>query len=254
MTRELNKLEPIYQSLARTAPLYNHTICIEGNIGSGKSTLIKALGDYGYEVYPEPVQQRWGQFLPILYKDPARWGMCFQMEVLDWFHSLKEAFNNHAEKIQKKMAQLSMSGTGGAQRKSIWIPKQDLCVIERSPQSAFEIFTMNLHDCGLLTDWEKSLLLRFYHLTRWRPAKVFYLRTPVKVCCDRIKERSRKGEDNVDTALIEQLHRKHEELFLHQENVVVIDGTTERTLVLNHMLEELGKLSKEKKVKGGISR
>lgn len=248
MTTMLSKLEPIYKSLAESAPLYNHTICIEGNIGSGKSTLIKALGEYGYDVHPEPVQQRWGQFLPILYKDPARWGMCFQMEVLDWFHSLKESFNNHAESVEKreKSEGKKKKPAPKGPKNSIWIPKQDLSVIERSPQSAFEIFTMNLHDCGLLTDWEKSLLLRFYHLTRWRPAKIFYLRTPPEVCCARIKERSRKGEDGVDMALIEQLHRKHEDLYLHQENVVIIDGKAERTLVLNQILEELGKFTNDK--------
>lgn len=235
----LSHLEPIYRTLSENSPIYNHTICIEGNIGSGKSTLIKSLEKpHGYEVYPEPVQQRWGQFLPILYKDPARWGMCFQMEVLDWFHSLKETFNQHAGRVADKLKDAREKKSG---QQNIWISKQDLIIVERSPQSAFEIFTLNLHDCGLLTDWEKSLLLRFYHLTRWRPAKVFYLRTPPEICCQRIKERSRKGEDSVDEPLIQQLHNKHEDLYLNQENVVVIDGTAEQKTVLSQLLKELQK-------------
>jgi len=92
MSKMLTMLEPVYRELSENTPVYSQTICIEGNIGSGKSTLIKSLEGSGYEVHPEPVRERWGQFLPILYNDPARWGMCFQMEVLDWFHSLKEEF------------------------------------------------------------------------------------------------------------------------------------------------------------------
>merc|ERR1719361_403638 len=233
MGKMLSMLEPIYRELSENTPVYSQTICIEGNIGSGKSTLIKSLASSGYEVYPEPVRERWGQFLPILYNDPARWGMCFQMEVLDWFHSLKESFNQHAGLLKKAQAEATLIGS--------WISKQDLVIVERSPQSAFEIFTTNLHDCGLLTDWEKSLLLRFYHLTRWRLAKLFYLRTPPETCCDRIRQRSRNGEEQVDEDLLQALHNKHEELYMGQDNVVVIDGTLERTQVQNRLLEELTK-------------
>merc|ERR1719361_1033702 len=206
MGKMLSMLEPIYRELSENTPVYSQTICIEGNIGSGKSTLIKSLEGSGYEVHPEPVRERWGQFLPILYNDPARWGMCFQMEVLDWFHSLKESFNRHAGRQSSKMQKTTEP------KDSIWISKQDLVIVERSPQSAFEIFTTNLHDCGLLTDWETSLLLRFYPLTLWRPAKLFYLRTPPETCCDRIRQRSRNGEEQVDEDLLQALHNKHEEL------------------------------------------
>lgn len=235
MSKMLTMLEPVYRELSENTPVYSQTICIEGNIGSGKSTLIKSLEGSGYEVHPEPVRERWGQFLPILYNDPARWGMCFQMEVLDWFHSLKEEFKSKHAGIS---AHDDQSAGGG----------KKLIIVERSPQSAFEIFTVNLHDCGLLTDWEKSLLLRFYHLTRWRPAKLFYLRTPPAICCERIRQRSRTGEEQVDEELLKSLHQKHEELFMGPENelkvpenVVVIDGTDDRAVVQQKLLEELEK-------------
>merc|ERR1719359_2448232 len=89
--------EPLSESVKTLSiadpPTYSNTICIGGNIGSGKSTLISGLSRLGLNVHPEPVRQVWGKYLPILYGDPARWGMCFQMEVLDWFNSLQDNFD-----------------------------------------------------------------------------------------------------------------------------------------------------------------
>ena len=38
-------------------------VCIEGNIGSGKSTMIDYFNDYeGVTLCPEPIDQWWGRF------------------------------------------------------------------------------------------------------------------------------------------------------------------------------------------------
>ena len=45
-------------------------VYLEGNIGSGKSTLLKSLKERGWEVYQEPVEDRWKVPLQEFYKGP----------------------------------------------------------------------------------------------------------------------------------------------------------------------------------------
>ena len=54
-------------------------ICIDGLIGSGKSTLIQKLS-YDYKCFPEPIEE-W-TLLPFLYKNLTRYGPAFQFQVL----------------------------------------------------------------------------------------------------------------------------------------------------------------------------
>ena len=60
-------------------------VCVEGNIGSGKSTLLKSLKERGWEVYQEPVEDRWKVPLQEFYKDPLHYSLPFQIKVLEWF-------------------------------------------------------------------------------------------------------------------------------------------------------------------------
>lgn len=70
------------------------------------------------------------------------------MEVLDWFANLKEVFAKRAKR---------QNGS------------REVIIVERSPCSSLEIFTTNLFESGLLSEWERSLLERFYNFTRWNP-------------------------------------------------------------------------------------
>ena len=60
-------------------------ICVEGNIGSGKSTLLSGLKKAGMSVFQEPVETPWREHLTTLYKNKARLGFNFQIELLEWF-------------------------------------------------------------------------------------------------------------------------------------------------------------------------
>jgi deoxyadenosine/deoxycytidine kinase len=57
-------------------------VCVEGNIGAGKTTLIKRLKERGLTVSEEPVQE-WTNmngynFLDLASKDPRNWSFEFQ--------------------------------------------------------------------------------------------------------------------------------------------------------------------------------
>ena len=66
----------------RARPKRRLIICVEGNIGSGKSTLIKGLKEKGWSTFQEPVESRWKEPLQAFYKDPSLWSFAFQIAVL----------------------------------------------------------------------------------------------------------------------------------------------------------------------------
>jgi deoxyadenosine/deoxycytidine kinase len=68
-------------------------ISIDGNIGCGKSSILERLcKDMRYPVFLEPVKD-WTSWLHLFYKDPARWGLSFNIKVLLSFHDWKD--NNY---------------------------------------------------------------------------------------------------------------------------------------------------------------
>jgi len=123
----------------------------------------------------------------------------FQMEVIHWFHYLQNTYF-------KKEMQLS---------------KKHFVIVERSPFTGYEIFTKNLFELGLLCDWEYSLLTRYYSMVFWEPKYFLYLRCKPDDAISRIKKRDRNAENKVDSNLIQQLHERHELLFVSRYGVDV---------------------------------
>jgi len=191
---------------------FQNVVSIEGNIGCGKSTLLKRLEAEGYFVLQEPVPQCWDKYLPLLYENTRRWGCTFQCEVLLWFHRVKnEIIPKYVEK-----------GQINKYKKSI--------IVERSPQSSFQIFCTNMKDAGLLTDWEFSVYMRIYNAIGWEPPRTIYLQVQPEICITRIKKRNRKSESKLNKdgqTLIHALHKKHEDVWGtgNRPNVHVIDAS-----------------------------
>jgi len=183
---------------------FPRVMCIEGNIGSGKSTLLRELEKKGFCVLQEPVNKTWCKFLPLMYSDPKRWGMTFQLEVLNWFHTLGE----------KILPELSKS--------------HPRIIVERSPMSSFFIFCSNLYSEANMTDWEYDKIKWVFELCRWKPRKTLYLQVSPEVCCERIRQRNRSGEEDIDSKLMENLHKRHERCFSQNEDedveVFVLDA------------------------------
>jgi len=194
---------------------FPNVVCVEGNIGCGKSTLLKNCEMAGYTVLQEPVNQTWNKYLPLLYSDPKRWGTTFQLEVLHWFNKLR----------------------------TLILPslKNQIIVIERSPQSSFYIFCQNLFDSGLITEWEVSVIKRTYDAVAWKPGTTIYLQLEPTTCVERIKQRNRKAESDIDVSLIEDLHKRHEEIWANNQHedidVYMIDSRRPRDEVVKDALD-----------------
>lgn len=198
------------------------TICVEGNIGCGKTTFLdffrqkfqttgEGLLNPGQSIIAEPVEQ-WrnveGENLfHYLYKDPARYSLAFQTYV------------------QLTMMKLHMAR-----------PK----MMERSIYSARYCFVENLYQLNylsrleyvILDKWFKHLVLngrddelldvpksevkeREYSMlsqpTGINLDLIIYLRCKPQKVMDRIKVRSRKEEKDISIEYIQSLHDLHED-------------------------------------------
>ncbi|KAG6804180.1 deoxynucleoside kinase [Apis laboriosa] len=194
------------------------TVCIEGNIGSGKTTFLSHFKEFNNTtVLQEPVEL-WRNvggtnLLELMYTDPKRYSFLFQSYV------------------QLTMLQLHTY-------KSLMPYK----IMERSVFSS-RCFIENMKRKKLLHDVEVVILEDWYD---WcienadiETDLIVYLRTSPDVVYHRMKTRARKEESLVSLEYLKQLHNIHDEwlyyqtLFTVPAPVLVLDG--------NKNLEEMVK-------------
>lgn len=183
------------------------TLCVEGNIGAGKSTFLSSiikgstlLEDLGTSIVLEPVE-KWQQvrnrgeqvsafeahnILNEFYKNPTRFAYTFQ---------------HHVFMTRLLLEAETRSGS--------------VRIMERSILSDRMIFVESVYEKGWLSDLEFSLFNSWYepvikvspHLI---PDAFIYLRTTPEVCLKRLKRRARGEETEIDLQYLRTLHNKHE--------------------------------------------
>ena len=167
---------------------------IEGNIGAGKTTILKIIGKNFDDVtfVEEPVSQ-WQNLggenlLEKFYQDPERWGFTFE------FYSM-------LSKIKCLMKAADS--------------EKNIIIIERSILSN-KIFIDISKEMNKLNDLEYGMLINTYNFYKQNVYPILngiiYLNTPVDVCVNRIIQRNRNEECNVDKSYLNILHEKFKEL------------------------------------------
>jgi len=188
----------------------NITVAIEGNIGSGKTSLLKYFKQNSLvEVIEEPVK-KWqnvsgANTLDLMYSDPKRWSYLFESYVL-----------------------LTMMEIHHRPQTS------PVRLIERSAYSASFCFVENLHRSGTLSTVEYTVFQEWfeYLMSHEKPQVdlIVYLRTSPEKCMERIKKRSRNEETSVSMELLNSLHERYEDWLVKKSKfhvpapVVVVDG------------------------------
>ena len=180
---------------------------IEGNIGAGKTTILKIIGKNFDDVtfVEEPVSQ-WQNLggenlLEKFYQDPERWGFTFE------FYSM-------LSKIKCLMKAADS--------------EKNIIIIERSILSN-KIFIDISKKMNKLNDLEYGMLINTYNFYRQNVYPILngiiYLNTPVDLCVQRIIKRNRGGESNVDKNYLLMLKEKFDELSNYSTiPTLVIDG------------------------------
>lgn len=185
-----------------------YTVCVEGNIGSGKSTFLsRCAEEQGIEVLPEPIGD-WKDvggvnLLEKLYSDPVSWGMTFQSYVT--LSMLKSHLRSNGSAVK---------------------------VMERSIFSARNCFVESMLAEGSLLPGMYNVLQQWYNfIDEYHQVKadmIVYLRTSPEVAYRRLRSRGRSEEVGVPLSLLTRLHGLHEE-WLERERlrgtpVVTIDA------------------------------
>ena len=166
-------------------------VCVEGNIGSGKSTALEALRALRPDVAlrPEPVDD-WQPLLSLFYADPRRWALAFNLRVL-----------------------LSFDAAGGG-------------VVERSPLSARHVFAQLLFNENKMTQAEWELYKEYWDTLAWKPDVLVYVHTPADQCHARVAARGREAERDIDIHYLRRLEFQYETMLRFCDVPVVrLDGT-----------------------------
>lgn len=185
------------------------TLAIEGNIGAGKSILIKILekhfGHETVEFIQEPVEL-WKNcngenLLGAFYSDPKKYAYLFQTVV--------------------------MVSTIRAQAKK---QTKAIRVTERSAASNM-CFALNCVDNGLMNAQEfaayKYWCQYLVEMSK-KPTCYIYLRTSPETCFSRMNLRNRQEESSVSMEYLEQLHKQHEDWFASiLDTYVIVDGNVD---------------------------
>lgn len=179
-------------------------ICIEGNIGSGKSTLTKALAELiGAKAMFEPVGEN--PYLDLFYNNPKRYGLEMQ------FWLMSKRFEMHEQAIRH-----------------IWETGQSV-IMDRSIYGDW-VFSKrnwldgNIEDVGYKSYLKHREVMNRYLLT---PHTVLWLHVHPVTCQDRINTRGRDCEKTIPLEYLQGLHTLHAELMEEMRNrgskVVALD-------------------------------
>ena len=180
---------------------------LEGNIGAGKTTIMKIISNHfnDVEFVEEPVSQ-WQNLggmnlLDSFYTDPKRWGFSFE------FYSL----------LTKIQALLKAAESD-----------KPIIIIERSIFSN-KIFMDLSKELGKLEKMEYRMLMNTYnfYLEHVYPnlSGIIYLDTPVEECIRRITKRNRGEECTIEKSYLNALKNKMDEMCDSSTMIVIrIDG------------------------------
>ena len=180
---------------------------LEGNIGAGKTTILKIIGKHlkDVELVEEPVKE-WQDLggmnlLDSFYSDPKRWGFSFE------FYSM----------LTKIQALLKAANSD-----------KPIIIIERSILSN-KVFMDISKDLDKLDKMEYRILMNTYdfYIQHVYPqlSGIIYLDTPVDECIRRITKRNRGEECSIERSYLELLKNKFDELANSSAMIVIkIDG------------------------------
>ena len=180
---------------------------LEGNIGAGKTTILKIIGKHfpDVEFVEEPVKmwQNLGgmNLLDAFYSDPKRWGFSFEFfSMLTKIEALLNAANSD----------------------------KPIIIIERSILSNKVFMDLSM-ELGKLDKMEYKMLMTTFdfYLQNIYPvlSGILYLDTPVDECIKRITKRNRGEECSIEKSYLQLLKDKFDELANCSTMIVIrIDG------------------------------
>jgi len=176
-------------------------LIVEGNIGVGKSSFLKLLGQQlDCHIVFEP-HEKWqsigqaGNLLEKFYDDTPRWAYTFQ-----------------AYAFLSRVLQ---------QEEAVKNSEHDVIIFERSVFSDLHCFAKNCFELGTMTELEWNLYREWFSWLVGHhviiPTGFVYLRGTPETCFERLKIRDRHEEATVPLSYLELLHEKHDGWLVHKK-------------------------------------
>jgi deoxyadenosine/deoxycytidine kinase len=183
---------------------YQQNIIIDGNIGSGKSTVISNLISNGHLAIEEDVNS-WAPYLKQFYGDMKLYSLSFQMKILQ-HHMLNK--RNVCDNMSRKF--------------------QSYKIAERSPLSCIHVFGQNLLNNNYISELDLELMVDYNLSFGWNAKQVIYIKTDPETCFNRINERMRPGE-SIPLSYLQDIDKLYNNLYIVNDddddnNVVSITG------------------------------
>jgi deoxyadenosine/deoxycytidine kinase len=193
-------------------------ISIEGNIGTGKSTLIQKIQTYLSETYPdakisyipEPVDV-WSSvtdtngmtILEKYYENQHKYAFPFQMM----------AYISRLSIIRKALKE-----------------ETDIIIMERSIFTDREVFAKMLYDDGKIEEIEYNIYMKWFNEFIGDLPNIWhiYIQADPTVSAGRVIKRGRQGEI-IPLSYLEKCHDYHEKWLLNQQTspTLLLDGNVE---------------------------
>jgi deoxyadenosine/deoxycytidine kinase len=146
-------------------------IVIDGNIGSGKTTQLNLIEEKGLKVKREPIE-KWP--LELFYSDKVRWGLTFQLVVLQTLTT-----------------------------------EPGLVIYERSPMSSKQVFWELMKK----TVVEDQVYKYFYDTVGWGPDVYILIDKSPETCFNHIQTRCQAGDSSVSLDYLKLLDEKYQKMF-----------------------------------------
>lgn len=214
-------------------------VSIEGNIGSGKSTVLEKLKEAHPEwIFVEEPVNEWlrlrnenhESLLEVFYKDKKRWSYTFQnAAILYRYQKLKEA--------------LEKCKTSG----------RTIIIMERCLDTDSQIFCKMLHKDGYIDELEKKLYEDWFsHLRSMCPEvnAFVYINTNAELSYQRLVKRSREGESVIPLDYLQELEDYHRKWLLENQTKPVLNfDNTQETIHLNCISEFVLQMESKKEEK-----
>ena len=193
-------------------------VSIEGNIGSGKTTLMRELKEKYKNneqviFLKEPVDE-WEKIkdsngvtiLEKFYADQERYSFAFQMM----------AYVSRLNLLKKSLQNMDPD-------------KKYIIITERSLNTDRYVFAKMLYESGKMEDVSYQIYLNWFDAFSqdFHIKKIIYVKVEPEICHTRISKRAREGEECIPLEYLESCHKYHEEMLQNMnqntENLI-LDG------------------------------
>jgi deoxyadenosine/deoxycytidine kinase len=207
----MNQLRIKTCSLVGTA----YTITLEGNIGSGKSSVLKHFYNHPLvEAIPEPVEE---------------WRNCNGINLLEEFYKNPRT---NAAVLQSYIAKTFVDVHNAPAKKKVRILERSFFAAEPFINALVRTNSIHPVEVTVIRNWRNYLLTDLV-----RQNSVIYLRTDPTILHERINARDRKEELSIPLSYLTTVHEEHDTFFLSHDslNVIIVDANQALYMVIKEV-------------------